>query len=80
VTIRYETETGFLMILQDNGVGFDVEDKKKKNNSSAGVGLKSMVNRASLIGASLDIQSLKDQGTTIKVALKPSSHEYFQNS
>ena len=53
-------EGGFEMVINDNGKGFDI------NQKSSGSGLKNMKHRASLIGASLTIESLNNY-TTIRL-------------
>ena len=51
---------GFLLKLQDNGQGFDVE------NSQRGLGLESMRERVELSGGEFQIESIIGQGTTIR--------------
>ena len=53
-----------VLIIEDNGEGFNVEDK---NNRNKGIGLVGMYERASIIGGTLDIESTPGQGTTIYV-------------
>ena len=55
------------MKIQDDGVGFDVQQKKESGSGSSGLGLKSMRNRAKMIGADLAIESEPGKGTTISV-------------
>jgi signal transduction histidine kinase len=57
------------MEMRDNGVGFSVKDKQQSSKSSSGVGLKSMFNRAKLIGADLSMDSEPGEGTTILIEL-----------
>jgi len=57
------------MKIRDNGVGFNVSDKRDNATSTSGVGLKSMVNRAKLIGGEISFQSSPGSGTTVTVAL-----------
>ena len=57
------------MKMEDNGIGFDVLGKKSSQISSKGVGLKSIFNRAKLIGADIDISSQLNKGTWIIVKL-----------
>jgi two-component system CheB/CheR fusion protein len=57
-------ENSVVLIVEDNGKGFDVEDK---NTRSKGIGLIGMQERATLIGGTLEIESAPDQGTTIFV-------------
>lgn len=58
----------FVLQIEDNGVGFKLSDKHN-NPSTAGVGLKSMSNRASLIGAKFNINSIEGKGTTVSLSL-----------
>ena len=69
VALAYRPENIFVMTIRDNGIGFDL--KEKQLSPTAGVGLKSMFNRATLIGATMNIQSGKDKGTSITVELLP---------
>ena len=62
-------EDFFILEISDNGVGFNVAEKKQSTNSHSGVGLKSIFNRAKLIGADLSIQSNPDTGTVIRIEL-----------
>lgn len=71
VFLSYNEDDTFAMRIEDDGVGFDVEEMRKSVSSSKGVGLKSLFNRAHMIGASLDIQSEADKGTIVEVRLKP---------
>jgi two-component system, NarL family, sensor kinase len=69
VSVIYSTDYTFALTVEDNGVGFNLQSKKEKVNSSSGLGLKSMRNRARMIGADISIVSEPDKGTTISVAL-----------
>jgi signal transduction histidine kinase len=51
-----------LLIIEDNGVGFEADDTAK---SEHGFGLLGMQERAALVGASLQIESSAGQGTTV---------------
>jgi PAS domain S-box-containing protein len=53
-----------LLIISDNGRGFNVRNQSK---SSKGLGLTGMKERAALIGASLEIESAAGRGTTVYV-------------
>ncbi len=53
------------LALQDNGKGFNVEEKMK----GTGAGLQNLISRASLINAKLTIQSTPEAGTKITIAL-----------
>ncbi len=67
VIIVYSGNDTFVMNIQDDGVGFDLQQKKESSSGSSGLGLKSMRNRAKMIGADLSIESEPGKGTTISV-------------
>jgi two-component system, NarL family, sensor kinase len=80
VSLQYSDEE-FLMQIADDGVGFDIQSKKNSTLSTAGVGLKSIFNRAKLIGAVLDMQSEPGKGTTVTIRLPlPAAVENEQNN
>lgn len=68
VTMKY-LPTGFRLEVKDNGKGFNVAEKQGTATSYSGVGLKSMFNRAQLIGATLKINSEPGKGTTLLIEL-----------
>jgi len=59
----------FIMKITDDGIGFNVTEKKNSTSSAAGVGLKSIFNRAKLIGADIDMQSETGRGTIVTIQL-----------
>ena len=61
VALNYEKEN-FSLSVSDDGIGFDTQTK-------TGIGLKSMQNRAQLIGGVYTIHSALDSGTTITIEL-----------
>lgn len=66
IQIRLEHHAGSVVLeIRDNGVGF--ADARQM----AGIGLRIMQHRASLIGASLRIDSTPGQGTTITCTIPP---------
>ncbi|RYG53019.1 MAG: hypothetical protein EOO01_05445, partial [Chitinophagaceae bacterium] len=69
VSITVSARSLFVMKIRDNGVGFNVADKRDNASPASGVGLKSMVNRAKLIGGEISFQSSPGNGTTVTVAL-----------
>jgi two-component system NarL family sensor kinase len=73
VRITYLEDGNFLLEVEDNGNGFNVSEKQHSVSSSRGVGLKSMFNRAQLIGATINIDSEPGKGT--RVLVKTSSTE-----
>lgn len=68
VVLQY-TDDEFIMRIADDGVGFNVEEKKNSALSTAGVGLKSIFNRAKLIGATLTMHSEPGKGTIVTIQL-----------
>lgn len=69
IAVIYSIDNKFVLKVEDNGVGFDTEKKKTQASSSSGIGLKSMTNRAHLIGATISIKSQLGKGTLITVEL-----------
>jgi two-component system NarL family sensor kinase len=67
VSVNYSGNDTFVLNIADDGVGFDLQQKKESSSGSSGLGLKSMRNRAKLIGADLSIQSEPGRGTRISV-------------
>ena len=55
-----------LLIVEDNGVGFDQEDAR---DPADGFGLLGMHERAALVGATLQIESTSGKGTTVLLRL-----------
>ncbi len=67
-----QTAESLALIIEDNGVGFD-EKESRTGRPGRGMGLVGMNERASLIGASIEIESEEDKGTTIFVRLPMNS-------
>ena len=55
-----------LLIVEDDGVGFDPGDGRRR--PASGFGLLGMQERAALVGATLEIESAAGKGTTISRA------------
>ena len=68
VNMNYRTDI-FTFEIKDNGVGFNLAQKQQSATSYSGVGLKSMFNRAKLIGADISINSETGKGTIILINL-----------
>jgi signal transduction histidine kinase len=68
VHLTYSDEF-FMMEIKDNGIGFNVTEKRQSTASFSGVGLKSIFNRARLIGAEISMESVPAHGTTILIQL-----------
>jgi two-component system NarL family sensor kinase len=69
VNIESTDDHPFRLVIRDNGVGFNVVEKQLSTSSSAGVGLKSIINRAKLIGGSVRIDSALGKGSSFTVEL-----------
>jgi signal transduction histidine kinase len=63
VDVVLETRDGVvMMVVSDDGVGFDTGDS---DLATSGFGLMGMQERASLVGATLVVESAPGQGTTV---------------
>lgn len=60
-------EDSIELVVQDNGVGFDVAEMRKRARSGNSIGLLAMQERAHLIGGSVEVQSQPQDGTKIIV-------------
>jgi PAS domain S-box-containing protein len=68
IDIAFERHDDHLsLIIEDDGVGFDASKAANDADGFAGVGLVGMRERAALIGADLQIESMVGRGTTIFV-------------
>jgi two-component system NarL family sensor kinase len=56
------TAAGFLLIIGDDGVGFDPQD-----DGGTGLGLRGMADRVTYIGAKLNIISSPGEGATVRI-------------
>ncbi len=72
VTIDFMPQTTILTV-QDNGRGFTPPERIGDLAVSGKLGLTGMQERAQLIGATIDLSSAPNQGTTLKVELPLSS-------
>lgn len=66
VVLKYDTGR-FNLSITDDGVGFDTDDLQQ---SQPGMGLKSMKNRAALVGGKVSVMSSPGKGTTVSVDLE----------
>lgn len=64
-----ETETGYEMTVQDDGKGFDTSRATHRAEKGQSAGVLGMQERASLVGADLDIDSISGKGTTVRLYL-----------
>ncbi len=66
VTLSYQ-ENGVVLIVEDNGCGFDIDNLDQSQRTSWG--LLGMEERASLVGGELSISSKLNQGTRVQVKI-----------
>lgn len=81
VTLDLLTDEHFLMKIEDNGKGIEGVDgwvDKQSLSGKSGIGLRSIIDRALLIGAKIEIHSRAQEGTyvTIKLPLKGQMLKY----
>jgi signal transduction histidine kinase len=70
IYISLETaKNHLLLIIEDNGIGFDAETTMNQMSSTKSMGLFSMQERATLLGGTFLIDSEKNVGTTIFVRI-----------
>jgi len=70
ITIQQNPEQ-YLFFVRDNGHGFSINTQNPGN----GIGLRSMQQRAALIGAQLSIESKPDEGTLVSITYKKKSDD-----
>lgn len=69
VSIDIETRDGHVCFrVEDNGIGFDVQEAWESDPAQKGLGLTTMQERAGMLGAKLDIWSQEGVGTTVMFA------------
>ncbi|GAW91243.1 sensor histidine kinase [Calderihabitans maritimus] len=67
--VLQKTENKILAIVEDDGVGFDINEMQNKDIEEKHLGLFGMQERAELLGGKLNIESALGKGTTIYVEL-----------
>ena len=68
VTVLLERrDQSVILIIEDNGKGFDTAEKRVSSESGKGLGLVGMGERAALVGGEIEIESAHGKGTTIYV-------------
>ena len=76
ILVRLEfTDSQVNMQVEDNGIGFDVEDAKNRAKYGNHYGLMSMGERVDLLGGELKILSAQGEGTTVLVSIPTNSEE-----
>lgn len=82
VNLSHESDIIVLQI-RDNGIGFDPEALFADHEQHKGLGLRNIRKRATLIGGTFHINSVKNGGTAIRITIpvnKQSFHEHHQES
>jgi PAS domain S-box-containing protein len=78
IEVNLDMSEGILLLeIADNGKGFVLTDKKKSDGS--GRGLLNIKERSFLIEGNVKIDSMLDEGTTIKIEI-PIEHKLFVNN
>jgi signal transduction histidine kinase/ligand-binding sensor domain-containing protein len=68
ITIRMEfTDSGFTIVILDDGLGFDVQIAAQSSRVIGGNGLQGMRERAEKVGARLEVKSSQGKGSSIAV-------------
>lgn len=68
VSIDFQFQEDFIIVtVKDNGIGFVVEELDQEDKAKSGFGISIMQERAQLLGGNLDVQSVPDKGTTIRL-------------
>jgi signal transduction histidine kinase len=65
--ILNQSSKSLTIIIEDNGVGFDIKEFKDRNRKLKRLGLYGMEERAALVGGSLTVESAPGVGTSIYV-------------
>jgi two-component system NarL family sensor kinase len=66
VMVTIENTNSTTILIHDDGLGFDVGSMTRDNN---GLGLQNIINRATLIGGSIKIGSIINEGTTVLITI-----------
>lgn len=67
------TENRIMLIIEDDGVGFDTEKLKSQDEQKHSLGLNSMKERITLMGGNFNIESVPCEGTALHIYI-PLSH------
>jgi len=73
ITIK-KKEDFVLLLMQDNGIGFDVLSKQKLTSEHHGFGLSGLEERIHLLGGTMELQSEIGSGTTLRIELPFAHH------
>ena len=69
ISLNYTADDVFVFSVRDNGIGFNMQEKRNSLSPLSGVGLKSMLNRAKLIGANMVFNAEPGKGTFVHMEL-----------
>ncbi len=58
-----------ILRIEDDGKGFDVEERTRAADSGKRIGLRSMAERVNLLGGQMKIRSRPKKGTRIEIKL-----------
>jgi signal transduction histidine kinase len=76
VTVAIDKSPGAIRFsIEDNGVGFKLEDLSRRNPVEAGLGLDSIEERARMLNGTLEIWSREGQGTRITLVVPLGGNE-----
>jgi PAS domain S-box-containing protein len=67
--VIYKTENNIIMKIDDNGCGFDFPEHLEELIDLGHLGIMGMVERAKLLGGSLDIHSIPGKGTEVTTSI-----------
>jgi PAS domain S-box-containing protein len=68
ITVTHEGKD-ILIRIEDNGIGFDMQNQSERTNGNRAMGLSAMALRCRMIGATIDIVSEAGQGTRLTIDL-----------
>lgn len=75
VQVRFwQEENLFVAVIQDNGVGFDVQDVNQDYSSRGSLGMVNMRERAERIDGSLKLDSILGKGTSVTLVVPLNKH------
>ncbi len=80
ICMYYPEENKFVLSIKDNGVGFSIKEKMEEASKNSGLGLSNLYNRAKMINAEIEISSILEYGTEIKIILPLSTTHILQQN
>jgi signal transduction histidine kinase len=70
VTARTTNDAGILLCVSDDGIGLTTTDLAATGLATPGIGMKSLHQRASILGAKLDFQSESGHGLMVRIEIQ----------